>query len=145
MSTAKPRTKVGKALSAETWVFASLLIFFLIVAPAYHFVTHEVAGTVALTLSAVLNLILVVYLSIVGREVGKPRPEDDPDGEIVQGAGTLGFFPPKSIWPFWCALAITVIFLGPVFGWWISLIGFGVGVWATSGLVFEYYRGDYAH
>lgn len=145
MSNAKSTKKTPKPLAAETAIFASLLIFFCLVAPAYHFITHEIIGTVALTLSAVLTLILVVYLTIIGREVGTARPEDDPEGEIFQGAGTLGFFPPKSIWPFWCALAITVIFLGPVFGWWISLIGFAVGVWATSGLVFEYYRGDYAH
>ena len=88
---------------------------------------------------------LFVYLSIIGREVGTARPEDEPDGEIAHGAGTLGFFPPKSIWPLWCALAITVVFLGPVFGWWISMLGFGMGIWAASGMVFEFYKGDYAH
>ena len=137
--------KVLKPLTAEAWIFGSIMIFFVIVAPTYYFVAHEIAGTTALTLAAVLNLIIFVYLSIIRREVGTARPEDDPDGEIAQGAGVLGFFPPKSIWPMWCALAITIIFLGPVFGWWISMLGIGLGVWATSGLVFEFYRGDYAH
>lgn len=134
-----------KPLLDEAWIFGSLMIFFLVVAPVYYFLADEVAGATALALSAVLNGILFVYLLIIGREVGKPRPEDSPHAEVADGAGTLGFFPPKSIWPFWCALSITIIFLGPVFGWWISLVGFGVGYWATSGLVFQFYRGDYAH
>ena len=33
-----------------------------------------------------------------------PRPEDRKDGEIADGAGELGFFPPYSWWPLWCAL-----------------------------------------
>jgi hypothetical protein len=137
--------RVRRALSAEGWVFGTMMIFFMLTAPIYYFSTHEPVGTTGLGLAMLLNMTLFVYLAIIGREIGGPRPEDDPEGEIMQGAGTLGFFPPKSIWPFWCALAITVIFLGPVFGWWISLIGLAVGYWAASGLIFEYYRGDYAH
>ena len=35
-----------------------------------------------------------------------PRPEDRKDGEIADGAGELGFFPPYSWWPLWCALTL---------------------------------------
>ena len=35
--------------------------------------------------------------------------------------------------------------MGPIFGWWLSILAFGMGIWAVSGWVFEYYRGDYAH
>ena len=62
-----------------------------------------------------------------------------------QGAGQLGFFPPTSIWPFWCALVLAVMLLGPVFGWWISILAVCLGIWALSGWVFEFYRGDYQH
>ena len=34
----------------------------------------------------------------------EPRPEDRKDGEIADGAGELGFFPPYSWWPLWCGL-----------------------------------------
>ena len=30
---------------------------------------------------------------------------------LKQGAGQLGFFPPTSIWPFWCALVLAVMVL----------------------------------
>lgn len=135
----------GKPLRSELWIMAGLALYFLVVAPVYYFTTKEVAGGIALILSAGLFLILTVYLAAVGKEIGRLRPEDDKDGEIYQGAGELGFFPPQSIWPFWCALTVTVIFLGPVFGWWISLLGLGMGIWSVSGWVLEFYRGDYAH
>ncbi|WP_203569213.1 cytochrome c oxidase subunit 4 [Aestuariimicrobium ganziense] len=131
-------------MRAEAWIFIFLAAFFLVVTAVYWFMTYEVVGTVALLLSTLLSSMVFVYLLLVGKEVGK-RPEDDHDAEIHEAAGELGFFPPKSIWPFWLSLCITLLFVGIVFGWWISAIGFGLGVWALSGLVFEYYRGDYAH
>ena len=58
----------------------------------------------------------------------------------------LGFFAPKSIWPFWAAVVVAVIFLGPALQQaWITLLGLGMGIWATSGWVLEFYRGDYKH
>ena len=30
-------------------------------------------------------------------------------------------------------------------GWWLVVIGMGLGILALSGLVFEYYRGEHAH
>ena len=38
-----------------------------------------------------------------------------------------------------------LVVLGPVFGWWLMLLGFGFGALALTGLVYEYYRGDHAH
>ena len=40
---------------------------------------------------------------------------------------------------------MVLIVLGPVFGWWISLLGLGMGIWSLTGWVYEYYRGDYRH
>ena len=47
-------------------------------------------------------------LKVVREAVGfaEPRPEDRMDGEIADGAGELGFFPPYSWWPLWCAAAL---------------------------------------
>lgn len=128
----------------ERNVFGFLLIFFVIVAPTYWFTTHEIAGAVALTLTTLLFAFVVGYLWVIGRKIDL-RPEDNPEGEIYEGAGELGFFPPQSIWPFWLALTMTLTVLGPIFGWWISIIGFGLGMWAVAGFVYEYYRGEYAH
>jgi hypothetical protein len=74
-----------------------------------------------------------------------PRPEDRKEAEIIEGAGELGFFPPYSWWPLWCALTLAVIVLGVVFGWWLFIAGAGIGILTLSGFVFEYYRGDHAH
>jgi hypothetical protein len=35
--------------------------------------------------------------------------------------------------------------LGVVIGWWLVIIGAGLGVVALTGWVFEYYRGEHAH
>ena len=40
---------------------------------------------------------------------------------------------------------LDVLALGPVFGWWISILAVCLGIWALSGWVFEFYRGDYQH
>ena len=37
------------------------------------------------------------------------------------------------------------MFLGPVFGWWLTLLGAGIGVWAVMGWCYEFYVGDYKH
>jgi hypothetical protein len=75
----------------------------------------------------------------------EPRPEDRLEGEIADGAGELGFFPPYSWWPLWCALTLGTIVLGVVIGWWLVVIGAVLGAVALSGFVFEYYRGEHAH
>ncbi|HSN43450.1 MAG TPA: cytochrome c oxidase subunit 4 [Propionibacteriaceae bacterium] len=131
-------------MKAERAVFIFLTVYFAAIAPIYWFSTREIVGAVALLLTFVFCLMIAGYLFVMGVKIDS-RPEDDADGEIYQGAGELGFFPPKSIWPFWAALTLAVIVLGPVFGWWISLLGIGMGIWSASGWVFEFYRGDYAH
>lgn len=131
-------------MKTERTIFGALGLYFVVTSVAYFLITKEVVGGVALILTAALFFIITGYLAIAGKGVGK-RPEDDVDGEIVQGAGDLGFFPPKSIWPMWVALTMVVVTLGPVFGWWLTIAGIGMGIWSLSGWVFEYYRGDYAH
>ena len=131
-------------MKAERAVFIFLTVYFAAITPIYWFSAHEIAGTMALLLTFVFCAMIGGYLFVIGKKIDA-RPEDDHDGEVYQGAGELGFFPPKSIWPFWAALTLAVIVLGPVFGWWITLLGVGMGIWSVSGWVFEFYRGDYAH
>lgn len=131
-------------MKSEKTIFGALGIYFLIVGVAYYFLTKELVGSVAFILTAVMAFIITTYLAVAGKQTG-PRLEDDVDAEIYQGAGTLGFFPPQSIWPLWVALTIGVICLGPVFGWWLTLAGIGMGLWSVSGWVMQFYRGDYAH
>lgn len=128
----------------EARIFIILTIFFLVVTPIYWFISHEVTGTVALILTFFMTLMLAVFLSLVARRIDE-RPEDRKDGEIAEGAGELGFFPPRSIWPLAAAAVIVLVALGPVFGWWLLFLGAVLGSVALTGWVYEFYRGDHAH
>ncbi|GAA1912518.1 cytochrome c oxidase subunit 4 [Nocardioides lentus] len=131
-------------MKAEGWIFGSSFAFFAPVSAVYWFVTGDWTGTSALVMSALLVLMVAIYLFASDRRMD-PRPEDRKDGEIAEGAGELGFFPPYSWWPLWCASTLAVMVLGVVFGWWLFIIGSAFGVIALSGFVFEYYRGVHAH
>jgi hypothetical protein len=137
-------------VKVEAWVFGSLTIFMVIVTPVYWLITAnaagvpEITGTVALILTTLLVLMIFVYLLLVARRM-EPRPEDKKTGEIAEGAGELGFFPPHSKWPLFLSLTFVPVVLGPVFGWWLMIVGFGFGFITLSGLLYEFYRGDHAH
>jgi hypothetical protein len=131
-------------VKVEAWIFGSLVIFCALVTPVYWFMSKDATGTTALILTGLLVLMIAAYLGLVARRID-PRPEDKKEGEIAEGAGELGFFPPQSIWPLFCGLTFVLVVLGPVFGWWLMVLGFGFGALALTGLVYEYYRGDHAH
>lgn len=131
-------------MKAETWIFVICTFFFVLVAPAYWLITSDPTGTSALVMTALLTLLVAFYLGFHARRM-EPRPEDRKDGEIADGAGELGFFPPYSWWPLWCGLTLATMVLGVVIGWWLFIIGAALGTVALIGLVFEYYRGEHAH
>lgn len=132
-------------MKTEAKIFWFIVIFFGVVTPIYWFMSKEIIGTIVLGFTTGLGLMIAAFLQYQSRQFDA-RPEDREDGEIYEGAGTYGFFPPKSIWPFWCALVVAIIFTGASLAQgWISLLGFGFGIWACSGWVLEYYRGDYQH
>ncbi len=70
----------------------------------YWYVSYDPTGTTALALAVGLCLLTGFYLLFTGRRLPM-RPEDDNEGEIVQGTGEIGFFSPHSWWPFWVGLA----------------------------------------
>ena len=131
-------------MKAETWIFAICTAFFVLVAPAYWFITGDPTGTSALTMTFLLTTLITVYLGFHANRM-EPRPEDRKDGEIADGAGELGFFPPYSWWPLWCAMCLATMVLGVAVGWWLFIIGTALGAVALCGLIFEYYRGEHAH
>ena len=131
-------------MKAESWVVIACAIFFALIAPIYWLVSGDPAGTTALTMTFLLCALLGFYLYVVAEQI-PDRPEDRNDGEIAEGAGEQGFFPPYSWWPLFCALALATIVLGVVIGWWLLIIGVGIGALTVSGWIFEYYRGVHAH
>ena len=132
-------------MKSEAWIFGICTVFFLLVSPAYWFITGDWTGTSALTMTALLTLMISLYLGFHAAKMD-PRPEDRKDGEIADGAGELGFFPPYSWWPLWCALALgTMVFGTAMAAWWLLIIGGAIGAITLSGWIYEYYRGEHAH
>ena len=133
-------------MRTETWVFGSGTFFFIPLAFIYFLLSgfQEYVGFVALLLTGGLSAMIGLYLYLVGLRID-PRPEDDSYGEIEQGAGELGFFNPRSIWPIMVAFAGAVMFLGLALGVWMFLIGVGLLAMTSIGLLFEHYNGDFEH
>ncbi len=132
-------------MRAEAWIFGICAVFLLLVTPAYWFIAGDPTGTSALTMTTLLAALIAFYLGFHASRM-QPRPEDRLDAEISDGAGELGFFPPYSWWPLWCALTLSaMVFAIAVGAWWMFIIGSLIGAIALSGWVFEYYRGEHAH
>jgi ABC-type spermidine/putrescine transport system permease subunit II len=131
-------------MKAEAWVFGFNAMFFMIIAPIYWLLSGDPTGTSALVMTCLLASLITFYLGFHAKKMDA-RPEDLQEAEIADGAGELGFFPPYSWWPLWCAITLVLVVLGVVFGWWLSLLGVGAGAAALIGWVFEYYRGEHAH
>ena len=128
----------------EGSLFIGCAIFFGAADIVYWYFSKDPTGTTALALSVALAFLTGFYLLFTGRRLPE-RPEDNPDGEIVQGTGELGFFSPHSWWPLYLGLAAGLAALGVAIGWWLFLIGLLAIFLTTIGFVFEYYRGIYAH
>ena len=132
-------------MKAESLIFGVVTTFFALVAPAYWFMAGDWTGTSALVMTALLAGMIALYIGFHASKMD-PRPEDLKEGEIADGAGELGFFPPYSWWPLWCALTMGVMVYGiALTQWWLLIIGGGIGFIALSGWIFEYYRGEHAH
>jgi hypothetical protein len=131
-------------MKTESWVFAAIAGFVAVVTPVYWILSRDATGTAALIMTFLLALMIGGYLGLIARRLDA-RPEDKKAGEIAEGAGELGFFAPQSIWPLLVALTFTMVCLGPVFGWWLTILGFGAGAISLTGLLYEFYRGDHAH
>ncbi|MCV2396451.1 cytochrome c oxidase subunit 4 [Actinotalea sp. M2MS4P-6] len=126
-------------------LFVVLTVFFLLVGTVYGLLTHgEAVGMGALLLSGGLAGMIAFYLVIVDRRSGQ-MPEDDPHGEIADGAGDLGTFAPWSWWPLVLGLSAAVAFTGLAVGFWIMVPAVVLATIGLVGWVFEFSRGQHAH
>lgn len=132
-------------MKVEYRLFLLFVPFFLIAGAAYAVLSDfEIVGSLAIPLTGGLVAMIGAYLAVTSRRID-PRPEDDPEALIEEGAGDQGVFAPWSWWPLVCAVAAAVVFLGLAAGWWLVFIGAGIGVIALIGWVFEFSRGQHAH
>lgn len=128
-------------MKVEAKIFNFITCFFFVAAIVYGFWSKEVVGTVALILVGGLSLLIGTYFQFVARRI-TARPEDDPDAEISDGAGELGFFSPGSYWPF--AVGLGCAFVGIAVGFfqiWMIVFAFAFLLIMVAGLVFEYHTG----
>ena len=131
-------------MRVEGWLFLGCGVFFIGADVVYWYTSQDPTGTTALALAVGLAILTGFYVLFTGRRL-PPRPEDNPEGEIVEGTGEVGFFSPHSWWPLFLGLASAVAALGFAIGWWLVLIGLLFVVFASIGFVFEYYRGHFSH
>jgi cytochrome c oxidase subunit IV len=128
----------------EGSLFIGCAIFFGAADIVYWYFSKDPTGTAALALAVGLAFLTGFYLLFTGRRLPQ-RPEDNPDGEIEEGTGELGFFSPHSWWPLYLGMAAGLAAFGVAVGWWLFLIGLLAIFITTIGFVFEYYRGIWAH
>ena len=128
----------------EGSLFIGCAVFFGAADIVYWYFSKDPTGTTALALSVALAFLIGFYVLFTGRRLPQ-RPEDNPEGEIADAAGELGFFSPHSWWPLYVGLAAALAAIGVAIGWWLFLIGLLFIFLTVIGFVFEYYRGVYAH
>ncbi|MEU9600962.1 cytochrome c oxidase subunit 4 [Streptomyces sp. NPDC048109] len=124
-------------MRTESRLFTGVGIFFGGEAALYGWWSREPAGTAALVIAFLMASLIAFFLRVQYRKRGL-RAQDRGEGEVVDTAGPLDFFPPRSPWPITIALAAVVLALGIVFGLWLVLIGFGLLAMGVCGMVFQY-------
>ncbi len=132
-------------MKTEAWIFGICTIVFLLITPSYWFMSQDWTGTWALAMATLLVMMIALYLGAHAVRMDE-RPEDRIDGEIADGAGELGFFPPYSWWPLWVGATFAVsTYAVALAAWWMLLISGILLMMAIIGWLFEYYRGEHAH
>ncbi len=126
-------------MKVEARLFDITTSFFFIAAVVYGFWAKEPVGLVGLILTGGLSLIIGSYFHFVARRVER-RPEDNPEAEVSDGAGEVGFFSAGSYWPVAIAAAAALAAVAIAF-WqvWLLVVALICILSAVAGLVFEYH------
>ena len=132
-------------MKVESRIFELLTIFCFVCALIYGLLSKEAVGIVGLTLTGGLCLIVGTYFRFVARRL-EERPEDNPEAEVSDGAGDVGFFSPGSYWPIAVAGGVALTGFGLAFyQWWLIVLAVIALIITICGLVFEYHAGPEAH
>lgn len=125
-------------------MFGAGAAFFGLLGAIYWALSHEPAGSAALVFTGGLGFLIAFYFLFTANRLD-PMPEDDNEGDIAEGAGEQGFYSPHSWWPLALGLGAAASALGIVFAmWWLIALGMVGTIAAATGLIFEYYRGEFA-
>src|SRR6266568_297461 len=91
-------------MKVEGYLFVGCAVFFGGSDIVYWHFSKDPTGTTALALAVGLAFLTGFYVLFTGRRLPR-RPEDNPQAEIAEGTGELGFFSPHSWWPLFTGLA----------------------------------------
>lgn len=132
-------------MKVESRIFEICTVFFFVCAVVYGFLAKEPVGIVGLTLTGGLSLIIGTYFRFVSRRL-EGRPEDNPEAEVSDGAGDMGFFSPGSYWPIGVAFAVAMAGISVAY-WlpWAIVISGVVLLFMVGGLLFEYHLPPSGH
>src|SRR5260370_1697371 len=108
-------------MKVEGYLFIGSAVFFAGTDIVYWYFSHDPTGTTALAFAVGMAFLTGFYVLFTGRRLPL-RPEDNPQGEIAEGTGELGFFSPHSWWPLFTWLSCPVPALGAALGWGLFLI-----------------------
>ena len=132
-------------MKIESRLFEICAAFFFVCGIAYTIISAysaagvESVGVVGLFLTGGLALIVGTYFRFVSRRL-EERPEDNPEAEVSDGAGDVGFFSPGSYWPIGVAAAAATVGISlAFFQVWLLVIGLILVLVTVAGLVFEYH------
>ena len=136
-----------RPMRVEIIMFVVLCVFFTACGIVYALVADfESVGTVGFLLLGGMNAFVAVYLWLTARKIDPAtRWEDDPHGEIIDRAGDIGEFAPRSWWPLVLGVAATMGFAGVAVGWWLTGLGFVLALVGVAGQMYEANRGIHAH
>ncbi|HEY7915345.1 MAG TPA: cytochrome c oxidase subunit 4 [Acidimicrobiales bacterium] len=115
-------------------------VFFGVIGVVYWFTSYEDAGFLMLLGSMLLGLLPGSYYLWWSYKM-KPQFNDDPEGEIAEGAGAVDSFPGSSIWPFILGMGAMFAVLTFVFGLWLAPIAAALIISAAIGVTVESRRG----
>ncbi|GAA2157905.1 cytochrome c oxidase subunit 4 [Kitasatospora kazusensis] len=122
-------------------IFLGFAVFILAIAITYGLWAKEAAGTTALFMAFGLCAFIGYYLAFTARRVDSGAG-DNPEAEVADDAGEVGFFAPHSWQPLSLAIGGALAFMGVIFGWWLLYWSIPVIVIGLYGWVFEFYRGE---
>jgi hypothetical protein len=126
-------------MKVESRIFEIITVFCFVAGIVYTILAREAVGSAGLFLTGGLCLIIGTYFRFVSRRL-EGRPEDNPDAEVSDGAGDVGFFSPGSYWPITLAFCVGLMAISLAFFYvWAMVIAGILVITAVGGLVFEYH------
>ena len=126
-------------MRVESRIFELLTVFFFVIGVIYLVLAQEPVGSAGLFLTGGLSLIVGTYFRFVARRL-EGRPEDNPEAEVADGAGDVGFFSPGSYWPIMLAGAVGLTGISLAFMYfWAVAISAMILLFCVGGLLFEYH------